>query len=163
VEEGVTPYAQSLVARQRTRAKFPYLIEIAHPDYEMPWRYANSDTDIDYGGHTYQSALFSLRPPDRDGGKIGNASLSISAVDQYWIEKIRAAQKPAALRFIAVIVYDGQDGTSITPEPLEENIFTLRKAGWNEVTITWEMIFDETQSYILNSETCNGATTPGCA
>jgi hypothetical protein len=155
------PFSQLQIARKRTHAKFPYLIEITHPDYGV-FRYANADEMVMCDGNNYQPATFSIQPPERNGGKIGNASLSISAVDQFWIEKIRGTQKPADIRFIAVIVYDKDNG-EVVVEPLEENRFTLRKASWNETAITWEMIFDDTQSYILNSELCDSATAPGIA
>jgi hypothetical protein len=156
----LSPYAQKEIARQRTAAKFPFLIEITHPVYET-MRYANSSQNISYQGNIYYAASFAINPPDRDGSKIGNATLSISAIDQFWIEKIRETQEPAELRFIAVIVYD--EGFISGVEPLEENKFTLRAVNWNETVITWTMVFDETMSLVVPSETCNAQTCPGCA
>jgi hypothetical protein len=153
-------YAQREIARRTTQAKFPYLIEIT--DVEGgPFHYANSDQDIDYDNQTYLSAVFSIKPPDRDGSKIGDAQLTISAVDQQWIQKIRSTQKPAKLHFIAAIVYK-EDGTLHT-EKLDENSFTLRMASWNEIAITWNMVFDENMAILLPAEDCTVLTCPGCA
>jgi hypothetical protein len=152
--------AQLEIASQRTAARFPYLIKITHPDYPDMF-FANSSQDITYKSDIYNAATFSVQPPDRDGSKIGDATLTMSAIDQVWIEKIRGTQKPAKLQFIAVIVYD--QGSTIGIEPLEENSFTLRAASWNELAITWNMVFDEVQSILIPSDLCNAQTAPGCS
>jgi hypothetical protein len=153
-------YAQKEIARRATQAQFPFLIEITHEDMG-PFYYANADEDIDYDGKTYLSAVFSLQPPDRDGSKIGDAQLTISAVDQQWILKIRSTQKPAKLRFIAAMVCQ-KDG-SVWIEPIEENAFTLRAASWNETAIVWNLVFDENMAILLPAEDCTVLTCPGCA
>jgi hypothetical protein len=152
--------AQKEIARRTTQAKFPFLIEITDVE-DGPFRYANADQDIPYGNHTYYSAVFLINPPDRDGSKIGDAQLTISAVDQTWIQKIRSTQKPAKLHFTAVIAYK-KDGT-LHVEPLEENSFTLRMASWNEIAIVWNMVFDENMAIMLPAEECTALTCPGCA
>jgi hypothetical protein len=156
----MTNYAQREIARRNTQAKFPALIEITHDDMG-PFRYANSDQDIMYDGQTYLASVFSIEPPDKDGDKIGNARITISTIDQEWIERIRSTQKPAKLRFVATIVYD-KDG-KVEVEKLEENSFTLRSASWNEIAISWELVFDENMTILLPAEDCTVLTCPGCA
>ena len=153
-------YVQKLIASQRTAAKFPYLIEITHPEYP-PMCYANASEDITYDGKIYYSASFSIQPPESDETKIGDATLTISAIDQIWIEKIRATQKPAQIRFIAVIVYE--NGIVKGVEPLEDNSFTLRAASFNEVSISWSMSFDENMAIEVPCDICDAITAPGCA
>jgi hypothetical protein len=156
----VSSFSRRQITQQRTAASFPCLIEITHPEYpEM--LYTNASENITYDGKVYNAATFSIQPPDRDGSKIGDATLTMSAVDQVWIEKIRSTQKPAKLRFIAVIVY--QEGSIAGIEPLEENTFTLRAANWNEIAITWSMHFDENMAIVVPAEKCNAQTTPGIA
>jgi hypothetical protein len=157
---------QKLLASQRAAAKFPYLIKIDHDDKAInpgfPLYFANSSEDITYDGNIYNAASFSIQPPDRDGAKIGDATLTISAIDQFWIQKIRENQEPAKLVFVAAIVYDGDNGVEGI-EPLEENSFTLRAASFNELAITWTMVFDENMAIIVPADTCNAMTAPGCA
>lgn len=159
--------AQKILASQRAElARFPYLIKICHPDRHGPdyyeFFYANSSEDIAYGGDIYSAASFSIQPPDRDGSKVGNATLTISAVDQFWIERIRGTQTPARLQFMAAIVYDGQGGYAGT-EALEENSFTCRAASWNEISISWDLSFDERMGDIATSAKCTPMNAPGCA
>jgi hypothetical protein len=156
----MTDYAQREIVRRNTQAKFPMLIKIEHDDMGDLY-YANSDQDIAYGGNTYVASVFSLKPPDRDNDTVGNAQITISAVDQTWIQRIRSVQKPARLHFMAVIQYDG-DG-SIQPEKLEENSFALRAASWNEIAITWDMIFDENMTILLPAEDCTALACPGAS
>jgi hypothetical protein len=151
--------AQREIARRNTQAKFPMLIKITGEGLGDLY-YANSDQDIIYDGHTYLASVFSLEPPDRDGDRIGNARITISAIDQEWILRIRSVQKPARLHFIAVILYG--DG-NMQIEKLEENSFTLRAASWNEIAISWDLVFDENMTILLPAEDCTVLTCPGCA
>jgi hypothetical protein len=112
-----------------------------------------------YNGKIYNASTFSLQPPDRDGSKIGDATITISAIDQVWIEKIRSTQLPAKLRFVAAIVYE--EGSIAGIEPIEENSFTLRAANWNEISIQWSLIFDENMANIITSVKCTPTITPG--
>jgi hypothetical protein len=153
----ISSWTQREISRRQTQLKFPYIIKISSDDLG-DFYYANSDQDIYYNGQKYDASVFSVQPPDKDGSRIGNAQITISAVDQEWIQRIRSTQKPAKLHFIATIANGDQ-----VLEPLEENTFTLRQAGWNEVAITWTMNFDENQSILIPSEKCTAITTPGCS
>jgi hypothetical protein len=159
----MTGRAGQLISRQETYAKFPYLIKVTHPDLGT-LRYANSDSDIIYpgDGETYKAAYFTIDPPDRDGSGIGDGQLSISAVDQAWIERIRGAQAAAKIRFIAAIAYDDGGGVSGV-EPIEETDFTLRAASWNEETITWAMVFDENMGITVPCDKATALKCPGVA
>jgi hypothetical protein len=155
--------AQKLLARQRKIARFPYLVKIEHDeDPQFPLYFANADEDITFQGKIYNAASFSIDPPGRDGDKIGDAALTISAIDQFWIRKIRSARKPARLVFMAVISYDGQNGIEGI-EPVEEIGFTLRAARFNEMSVTWTMVFDERMAVIVPSDSCDAMNAPGCS
>ncbi len=163
--DSMTPFAQKLITSQRTQARFPYLIKIDHDDYEtnpdFPLCFANAQNDMTYNGEIYKAASFSIDPPDMDGAKIGNASLTISAVDQFWIQKIRINQKPASLQFAAAIIYNNKEIIGI--EPLEQNNFTLRAVSFDELSISWEMSFDERQAIIITSAECTMQIASGCS
>jgi hypothetical protein len=155
----VSPFSKRQITQQRTAASFPCLIEITHGD-DPEMCYTNASENISYEGKVYNAAAFSIQPPDRDGSKIGDAVLTMSAVDQVWPEKIRGTRIPAKLRFIAAIVY--QEGSIAGIEPLEENSFTLREADWDEISVSWSMRFDERMAVIITSVKCGAQTTPGC-
>jgi len=154
----VSPKTQKRLAAQRTAA-FPYLIQITQSGSDM--FFVNSSDNLLFKGKIYNSASFSIDPPNVEGAKVSNATLTISAIDQYWTQKIRETEIPAKLKFIAVIVYDEQGIEGI--EELEENSFTLRAARWDEIAISWDMSFDERQAYIITSVKCTPQVAPGCA
>jgi hypothetical protein len=156
----MTNKAKQLAARIETYAKFPYLIKITHETFGI-FRYANSDEDITYGDEIYYAACFTIDPPDRDNSKIGDGQLTISAVDQFWIEKIRSTQTPAKIKFMATIVY--KNGAVLGVEQMEEMDFTLRSANWNEYTITWAMVFDSVMSIIVPCDKATSLKCPGAA
>jgi hypothetical protein len=156
----MTHKAEQLIARQETYAKFPFLIKITHDTFGV-FRYANSDEDITYEGEVYHAAYFTVDPPDKDGSKIGDAQLTISAVDLTWIERIRSTQIAAKIKFVATIEYD--DGAVSGVEPIEELDFTLRVVNWNEDTITWNLVFDSTMSIRVPCDRATALKCPGVA
>ena len=153
--------AQKIITTHNRASGFPYLIKITHetPESKRDYFFANSSENITYNGDIYNAAIFSIQPPEKDGSKIGNAALTISAIDQFWVQKIRETQMPALLQFIAVIV-NSELGSGI--ESLEENCFTLRAANWDEASISWEMSFDERMGYIATTAKCTPQISPGC-
>jgi len=151
----MTPSAKKEMLRMETQAKFPYLIKIVHEDLGT-FRYANCDEAVEYNDEIYEPAFFSVRRGARSEGTIQNAELSLSAVDQEWIVKIRSTQKRAKLYFVAAIVY----GTPIEVEPIEIEEYGLKVASWNDLEISWEMIFDENMDVLIPSDVATSSKNP---
>jgi hypothetical protein len=156
----MTNKAEQLMAIRQTYAKFPYLIKITHDTFGI-FLYANADEDITYNGEVYKASYFTIDSPDKEGSSIGNGQLTISSVDQFWIEKIRTTQLAAHITFIAVIVYNNGIVSGI--EPIERMEFTLRSVNWGEDTITWAMVFDENMAIVVPCDKCTALKTPGVA
>jgi hypothetical protein len=156
----MTRKAEQLIARQETYAKFPLLIKILHEIFGT-FCYANSDEDITYNGEVYQAAYFTIDPPEKDGSKMGDGQLTISAVNQFWIEKIRTTQIAAKIKFVAAIQYD--DGVVSDIEQINVMDFTLRAVDWNRDTITWAMVFDEGQRILVPCDKATALKCPGVA
>jgi hypothetical protein len=162
----MTPKAQREIARMETQAKFPYLLEVTYKTTGMnepvTEYYANASEDVEFGGHIYTASFFSIDPPDKDGSKVGDATLTISAIDQTWIEKIRTLDGKATAKFVAAIVYDNENG-GYDVENIEQYSFTLRGASWNEQSIQWTMVFDERMQIAVPCGEVTSQTFPGCA
>lgn len=152
----MTPKAKAELLRMQTQAKFPYLIKIEHEDLGT-FCYANCDETITYDGNDYEPAFFTIERGSRSEGSISNATLSFSAVDQEWIVKIRSTQKRAKLYFVASIVH----GTPLQVEPMEVEEYTLKLANWDELMISWEMIFDESMDLLIPSDIATSSKNPG--
>lgn len=145
--------------RATIQAQFPFLIEITNEDLGT-FYYANCDEDISYEGKTFKACYFELSPPQQTSTTIGNASISISSVDQEWIAKIRSTAKRSRLRFISTIVYD-EDGQRYV-EPIEDMEFMLTKATWTETTIEWSMEFDDKMDIIMPCDIADSWSCAGC-
>jgi hypothetical protein len=153
--------AQQAIARMETYAKFPFLIQIIHATLGT-FRFANSEEDIIYNGEVYKAAYFSIDPPDKDGSKVGDGLLTMSAVDQLWIERIRSTQIAAKIKFIAAIVYEDSVIAGVE-QILDEMDFTLRSVNWDKITITWVMTFDERMRNIVPCDKATALKCPGVA
>ena len=153
----ISAYAQQQLLRMETQAKFPYFIEISHPDIGTAYM-VNADEDKVFDGHTYGACFFSIQPPEHTESSIGNATLTISGVDGEWIQKIREQQNLFSCRFVAAIEYT--DNGDEVFEAMEDNHFTLRGAQWVDQTITWTMEYDSNLSIKVP---CDVATPQKCA
>ena len=157
-------YAKQQILRQETQSRFPYLIEINHIDdsgTENVYRFVNSNEDMEYNGNIYSASYFEIQLPERKTDGFGNAKLTISAVDQVWITKIRTTSKRAKIKFIAVIQYEKNGDTSI--EPIEEIEMTLTQAQWNNSVIQWTMIFDDLLEISMPMEVITSNICPALA
>ena len=138
----MTPSVQNLLVQNDIPASFPFLIEIWKPsDPTTIERYVNASEDKTFENHTFTASYFTIQPPEKTESGVKDANITISTVDQTWIEKVRTTQERYKIRFVAVIDYD-DDGTEEI-EALEDITFTLTNATWQEQTIQFTMKFDE--------------------
>lgn len=159
---------KELIARE-TRAKFPYLIEITHyatveDTTGTVYRFANSKDDITFEDNVYSSSVFSITPPERKQDSISDTTISISAIDQTWINRIRSTPvkaKHSKIRFVAVIQYENNGIETV--EPIEDIEFELTKANWGDISISWTMEFDNLQDVQVPSETIDERICPALA
>ena len=139
----LTKNAVNTIIKSDVRAEFPYLIKITHKlndGTENVYYLANSDTDITYDSHLYKASCFSIVPPEEKFDGFTNASLTLSAVDNVWIERIRSSQQISKIEFVAAIKYLNQN---LSIEPREEYECILRDATFDDKSITWTLVFDE--------------------
>lgn len=156
----MTPAAKYQLLRMESHARFPFFIEIKNDDFGT-FRYVNADTNKILDGQEYTAAWFSVSPPERNESSISNAKLTISAIDQEWVSKIRQTQKRSSVRFIACIQYDS-GGTEVI-EPMEDTSFTLTSVSWDDISITWDMIFDDNMNIMVPCDIAGSLNIPGCA
>ena len=133
---------KSMLVQNDIPASFPFLIEVWKPsDPTNIERYVNASEDKEFDGETFTASSFKVQPPERNESGVRDANITISTIDQSWIEKVRTSNERYKIRFLAVIDYD-DDGTE-TIEPLDDITFTLTNATWQETTIQFTMKFDD--------------------
>lgn len=158
----MTSLVQSKLVKTEIQASFPYLIEIwksSDTDKSDVMRYVNSLEDKTFEGNTFTAGYFKVSPPEKTDSGIKDAKITMSAVDQTWIVKIREADERYRIRFVAAIDYE-DDGTEYI-EKLDDITFTLTSATWNETTIEWTMKFDEWQDIKVPCQKLSQFICPG--
>ena len=118
----MTRQAKLLLEKMEIQAKFPYLVEITYiynDDTEQNphrdiLRYANTDEDVTFEGHTFSAGFFKMTLPEQTTSGFTDATITISAVDQEWIGKVRSSDKRSTIRFVATIEHY-ENGTTIEP------------------------------------------------
>ena len=146
-----------------TRAKFPYLIEITYyknDNTSQVFRYANSDEDKVFEGNTYSAGYFTMQLPQKTQSGISDAKISISAIDQTWIQRIREAdlKKRSKIRFVATIDYPNNNQETI--EAIEDMSFELTNGTTEGNIIQWTMKFDTLSEIKVPHEECNDRVCP---
>lgn len=140
----MNPSLQNLLVQNDVPASFPFLIEIWKPsDPSNIERYVNASEDKEFEEHVFTASSFSIQPPEKTESGVKDATISISTIDQTWIEKVRTTQERYKIRFVAVIDYEDEEEVI---EPLDDIIFTLTNATWAETTLQFTMKFDEGMS-----------------
>lgn len=107
-------------------------------------RLINSDTAVMYNGNKYLPAYFSCSLPQEDGKKIGNASITISAIDQRIIQIIRSiTQQPkCVIESVYAKMKTEDDHTVFVFKKLNKYEFAMSSVSWNESTADWTLVFD---------------------
>ncbi len=157
----ITPKAAQQLARLSTSAYFPILLEIESPVFDGGIiRLVNNTVDLVYNGNTFRAASFEFTPPKNTDKKIGNATLSISTINQEVIIAIRSMQDRAKAKAIAAFYYE--EGI-LNFEPLEEWSFILAKVSWNEIVATWEMLHDDRMETVAIADRLTPQKCPALA
>ena len=150
---------KSRLLGMNTEALTPYLVEIYNEDYGY-FRYCNVDGQVTYENNVYTPAYFQIEPPEKTESGIGNAKITISAVDQEWIARIRGTQKRSTMRLIPCVIYE--DGGSIEVESVDDVHFKLTAAEWNDTTISWEMEYDDVMQINIPCDVADSLNMAGC-
>ena len=138
----MNPNIQNLLVQTDVPASFPFLVEIWKPsDPSSIERYVNASEDKEFENHTFTASYFTIQPPEKNESGVKDATITISTIDQTWIEKVRLAEERYKIRFVAVIDYD-DNGTEYI-EAIDDMTFSLTNATWDESILQFTMKFDE--------------------
>ena len=160
----MTTKALHEMLRQDTQAKFPYLIHISHKTLGN-WYYCNSGESIAFNGHTYKPALFSIESPEKTSTSMKDTRLTLSIVDSEgddWIANIRnSGNTRFEMEMSAVILYYDDSALPVVEE-LESNSFVLTEASWEDISVSWNVVFDDNMNLLVPIDVAGAANVPGC-
>lgn len=157
----MTNTAQQKIVRTNTDASFPYFIDIYYKDKQSVLHeehYVNADEAKVYNGVTYQPMYFSVTPPSMDNTSVTDGKLTMSDIDNGFIEKIRNTQERIKCVFVAGIDYD-EDGSEVIEE-IETMTFFLVKAQWNESELSFSMLYDDRMNLNVPLDVANVMKVP---
>ncbi|MCQ2086558.1 MAG: hypothetical protein MJZ37_00580 [Bacilli bacterium] len=133
-----------------TEGTFPFLIDIQHD--ELVWsdqsfgqenghfRLINSTTAVRHNGKKYLPAVFSCTLPSEDGQKIGNTSITVSAIDRRIIEMIRTINTNP--RCVLEAYFAKISDTEFVFNKLNHYEFEMTSVNWDNQTAKWNLVFD---------------------
>ena len=85
---------------------------------------------------------FDFTRPSEDGKKIGNATISISALDQRIIEIIREIKDDEPVAVIEAFFM--KEGNDFLFSKLYHYDFLMKSVDWSDISANFELIFDNT-------------------
>lgn len=107
-------------------------------------RLINNNIPVIYEKKKYLPSKFTFEQPQEDGHKVGNTSITISAIDQRIIEIIRSIEsKPRAM---VIAAFQKLDNTKIVFSKIYHYTFEMSNANWDGVTAKWDLTFDPAMS-----------------
>ena len=149
------------IFRLTTDGSFPAFLKITHPLITGGvLRLVNHRDDLVYDGEIYTAASFKFNPPKYSDKQIGNATITISCIDQTVIEIIRKIQTRASATVVAAFYFEGGD---LSIDPIEEWSFDLSSVSWDGIYATWTMVFDDHMNDLVPCNTMSAMTCPGVA
>lgn len=137
-----------------TSGVFPLLADIQHDNIiwhddsmeqeDGHFRIINDNAAVKYKGQRFIPCNFSFTFPSEDGKKIGNTTITVSAIDQRIIEIVRSINNiPPVLVIKSVYVRRTiEDKIAYEFHDLAEYRFKMNNCRWSESTAQWDLVFD---------------------
>lgn len=147
----MTPLGKQKLVRSTTNARILNLVEITYKDTNgtlQTKRYTNTEKDITYNNNVFESYNFTVVPSSVNDSSITDGTFTLSVVDRLWTSIARQLSEKPKLHLMIILEYFDSNNVSVY-ELLDENTYTLSKLSWNDVTLTWTMVYDDKQNVIV--------------
>lgn len=143
---------------KNTDGYLPILLEIYNPD--LSWttaektaygqedcyvRFIADENKVVYKGKVYLPCAFEYQPPETDGSKVGNASITISALDTRVKRILRSIMLPSDVKITATFgKQEKNENTGFIYKFVELNSisFTMNTASSTSTTATFNLEYD---------------------
>lgn len=157
--------------RDSTEGSFPILVDIRHED--IVWkdssnsqenghlRLINSEVPVVYNTKHYLASHFEFTQPQEDGVKVGDTSISISAVDKRIVEVIRSIKSnpKCIVEAFYTTLKEGED-TVYAFSKLYKYEFMMKSCSWDSVTAQWNLVFDPSMQINIPKDTATLSRCP---
>lgn len=164
--------------KQNVNGYLPVLMEVYNPD--ISWtaeeqamygqtnsylRLIADENRVVYKGKTYLPCAFDFDPPEIDGKKIGNASISISALDSRVKKVIRMIKVPSEVNVVSMFAKVEKDGTTgkfiYKFAELKTTPFMMNSVSNNATTATFSLVYGKDLSQNAPFDVATQDRVPG--
>lgn len=141
--------------KQDMDGHLPVLLEIFNPDIKwsdgsydqqnMYLRVINDSNPIRYHDHTYLPASFQFTPPEENGKNVGQASITISAIDSRVVQMLRSVELQCEVTVVACYAKETTQNNTTTYKffPLDNINFKMNTASYNNTTAQLNLTFKD--------------------
>jgi hypothetical protein len=142
-----------------TEGHIPVLMEIFNPDIKwsdgsgdqenMYLRVIDDSNTVVYKGKKYLPCKFNYTPPEENGKTIGQASITISALDTRIVEVLRSVQEECQVSVVAAfakkvtVTQSGQETTTYKFYPLDELQAKMQSATYSRTTAQLNLVYKD--------------------
>ena len=105
-------------------------------------RLINSNVAVKFGGWKYMPAFFQFTQPQEESNKIGQTSITISALDRRIIRIIRSITTAPKAVIDALYAKISENEFAFSRRCRYE--FAMSSVSWDSTTAKWTLIFDKT-------------------
>jgi hypothetical protein len=158
-EKNIQTVAMEEIWKQNTDGHIPVLLEIFNPDIKwkdgsleqenMYLRVIDDSNPVMYKGKKYLSAKFEYTPPDEDGKTVGNASITLSAIDSRVVQMLRSIELQcdvtvmAAFAKITKVTETGEEKVTYRFYPLDQLKARMPSASYNRTTAQLSLTYKD--------------------
>jgi len=130
-------------------------LTITHADIASPIRLVNNPVALERGGYSYSPFAFTVELPAEKDGEIGDAKLSVDAVDLSIIAAIRSIETAPSVE-IAVALADSPDTTEVA-----FGSFLWRDITYNKFTVSGSLTYEDRLDIYVPSKCFTPTIVPG--
>lgn len=154
-EKNIQTVALEELWNQNTEGHLPVLLEIFNPDIKwgddeleqenMYLRVIDDSNPVIYQGKKYIPARFDFTPPEETGKTIGNASITLSAIDSRVVQMLRSIELQCQVTVMAMFAKKTTSSGSTTYMfyPLDHLRTKMDSANYNRVTAQLNLVFKD--------------------
>ena len=156
----------------------PILLEIYNPD--ISWTQEEQDTyqqdnahlrliadesTVRYKGNTYLPCSLNFNAPEIDGKRVGNATITISALDSRIKKLLRTIKLASDIRIVSLfakVKKDGNTGGFIYQfSEMDSTPFKMTSASSNQTTATFNLVFGKNTNQNIPYDVATPNRVPG--
>lgn len=154
-EKNIQTIAMEELWKQNTDGHIPVLLEIFNPDIKwndgsleqenMYLRVIDDSNPVVYKGKKYLPARFEFTPPEENGKTIGQASITLSAIDSRVVQLLRSIDLQCDVTVMAMFAKLVNQQGSITYQfvPLDNLKSRMPSASYNKVTAQLNLVYKD--------------------